>query len=215
MLRKIKKKHKSFKRFLETKQGVDYQRFITERNECNRLIKNAKKNNEKKIATECKQYPKKFWKYVQEQTKNVQGVNMLKRIDGTYAVTDEEKADTLNSFFASVFTSEDTSNIPDLDEGIYSKGNTIPDIRVTPNAVKNKLLNLNPNKAQGPDGIPSRVLKELSSVIAEPLCNIFNVSLEEGKIPLEWKNAEVTAIFKKGSRTEAGNYRPVSLTCVC
>ena len=47
-----------------------------------------------------------------------------------------------------------------------------------------------------------------------PLSVLFNKSLELGKIPLEWKNANVVAIFKNGSISNPGNYRPVSLTCV-
>ena len=50
--------------------------------------------------------------------------------------------------------------------------------------------------------------------ISLPLTTIFNKSLEEGTIPLEWKIAEVSAIFKKGNKTEPGNYRPVSLTSI-
>ena len=38
--------------------------------------------------------------------------------------------------------------------------------------------------------------------------------MDEGNVPDGWKVAEVTAIFKKGSPAEAGNYRPVSLTSV-
>ena len=44
---------------------------------------------------------------------------------------------------------------------------------------------------------------------------IFNRSLEEGEIPKEWREASITPIFKKGSKLEASNYRPVSLTSVC
>jgi Reverse transcriptase (RNA-dependent DNA polymerase) len=38
--------------------------------------------------------------------------------------------------------------------------------------------------------------------------------MEEKRVPSDWKKAIVTPIFKKGKRTEPGNYRPVSLTSV-
>jgi len=52
-------------------------------------------------------------------------------------------------------------------------------------------------------------------VITYPLFLIFNKSLETGKLPGDWKLAEVTATYKKGSRHDRSNYRPVSLTSVC
>ena len=58
------------------------------------------------------------------------------------------------------------------------------------------------------------MLKELSEELALPLCILFNKSLESGEVPEDWKTAVVTAIFKKGTRSDPGNYRPVSLTCV-
>ena len=85
---------------------------------------------------------------------------------------------------------------------------------VTSTAVKEKLQALNPCKAQGPDQIPPRVLKELSEELSVPLCTLFNMSLESGEIPDDWKTAVVTALFKKGTRSDPSNYRPVSLTCV-
>jgi len=58
------------------------------------------------------------------------------------------------------------------------------------------------------------LLKELADQLAYPLTQIFNKSLSVGKLPSNWKEAHVTPIHKKGSRTEPGNYRPVSLTSV-
>ena len=43
---------------------------------------------------------------------------------------------------------------------------------------------------------------------------LFNNSLTNGKIPSDWKIAEVRPIFKKGTKSNPGNYRPVSLTSV-
>ena len=36
----------------------------------------------------------------------------------------------------------------------------------------------------------------------------------EGIVPSEWKEANITPLFKKGSRNKPENYRPVSLTSV-
>jgi len=47
-----------------------------------------------------------------------------------------------------------------------------------------------------------------------PLTMIFNRSLMEGRLPEDWKIATIIPIFKKGVRTDPGNYRPVSLTSV-
>ena len=43
---------------------------------------------------------------------------------------------------------------------------------------------------------------------------MFNLSLEEGIVPSEWKEANITPLFKKWSRNKPENYRPVSLTSV-
>ena len=64
------------------------------------------------------------------------------------------------------------------------------------------------------DGIPPKLLLEIVEQISIPLATVFNLSLEEGIVPLEWKEANIIPLFKKGSRNKSENYRPVSLTSV-
>jgi len=64
----------------------------------------------------------------------------------------------------------------------------------------------------GNDGFTTDFLKSLASEISEPLTMIYNKSLFEGVVPHKSKQANVTHLFKKGSKSEPGNYRPVSLT---
>ena len=44
---------------------------------------------------------------------------------------------------------------------------------------------------------------------------IFDQSLQTGKLPDDWVEANVAPVFKKGDRHSLVNYRPISLTCVC
>ena len=80
--------------------------------------------------------------------------------------------------------------------------------------MRSKLLALKEDKAQGPDDIHPAVLKSCADTVAKPLSKIFNKSLQEGTVPQDWKLATVCPIFKKGDRSDPGNYRPVSLTSV-
>ena len=77
------------------------------------------------------------------------------------------------------------------------------------------LRDINPNKASGPDEIPARILKLAAEEITPALSVIFQRSLDSGEIPSPWLRANITPLFKKGERTDASNYHPVSLTCIC
>lgn len=111
----------------------------------------------------------------------------------------------LNEYFASQSNlSEDNVHLPNLN--IDDNLPTIQNIEITPEEVKDVLQSLQLGKSSGPDGINNRILKELSSELSNPLCELFNSSLSQSAVPSSWKEANVTPIYKKDDPSEVSNY---------
>ena len=130
----------------------------------------------------------------------------------------------LQSLFQSVFSQNNPLCLKHLAERVArivtpapkaSHYPTMPDFTISTNGIKKMLGTLKPHKAAGPDMIRPLILRDLRDTIAPILQVIFSRSLETGKLPRDWKVANVVPIFKKGSKHLPVNYRPVSLTCVC
>ena len=112
--------------------------------------------------------------------------------------------------YDSVFTDEATSP-PEDDKPLFPP---MPNITITAEGIRKQLQNLNPSKAIGPDEIPTRILKEQAEIITPILTEIYQQSLDSSEVPTDWKQAKIAAVYKKGSKSVASNYRPVSLTCL-
>ncbi len=65
-----------------------------------------------------------------------------------------------------------------------------------------------------PNGVSDLILKECKNELVGPIYDIIKCSVATGKVPREWKRAEVVPIHKSGNKEEPLNYRPVSLTSV-
>ena len=135
---------------------------------------------------------------------------MKKRQGSGPAQSDFEKASEFNSQFTDVFTKSEHSQVPLLDRSAPF----MEDIVVTKEGVTKLLKGLNPSKALGPDELHPRVLKELATELGPVFAHLFQQSIDKGEIPKEWSLANICPLFKKGDRSLACNYHPVSLTCV-
>ena len=89
------------------------------------------------------------------------------------------------------------------------------DVILNCDMIEAKLAKLKTDKSPGLDQLHPRILYELRDTVSYSLLLIFQKSLSSGILPLDWKLAEVKALYKKGSKSDRGNYRPVSLTSVC
>ena len=172
----------------------------------------SRKQYEINIAEKCKTGHKMFWKYVNTSMKVKNGISKLVLGNGNTAETDEQKSQALNLFFSSFSKNETLDNIPALNCANNSDGVCLPEVVITPAVVLNKFKTLNPTKSEGPDRIPPRVLLELQKFLYIPMTILFNNSIEKGSIPCDRKNAEITAIFFKGIKSNPANDRPISIT---
>ncbi|XP_060561750.1 uncharacterized protein LOC132721460 [Ruditapes philippinarum] len=209
--RMLRKKKRLYKRARKTKSSEDYEEFKLFRVKArNKLHSDYHKYLNNLLDPEQDSTSKKFWKYIKARKQDSVSIGTLKS-QGVIADSAESKANLLNSQFSSVFTNENLKNIPDKGQSPYIPMN---DIIISENGVKKCIERLNEQKASGPDKIPIKVLKTLAFELAPIMTSIFQQSLLTGEIPLDWKQANVVPIFKKGDRSKPENYRPVSLTVV-
>ncbi|NXM61588.1 RTXE polymerase, partial [Illadopsis cleaveri] len=182
---------------------------------CRKKIREAKAQFELRMATSVKDNKKCFYKYMNAKRKGKTNLCSLLDKGGNLVSADEEKAEVLNAYFASVFSAktaclQDTCP-PRLVDGVREQNG--PPI-IQEEAVRELLKCLDIHKSMGPDGIHPRVMRELADELAKPLSTIYQQSWLTGEVPDDWKLANVTPIHKKGAKEDPGNYRPVSLTSV-
>lgn len=178
--------------------------------------------------TQIRPNTKKLYSLLKHSRQDSTGIDSLRK-DNKLFTGETDKANVLNDQFQSVFTAKSPISLSSLakmkvqdtvDTGreipnsTYSPHKPMPDIEISVKGVEKLLTNLNPNKAAGPDQIRPIVLKSLSHELAPILTELFKKSIQESTLPEIWKMANVSPIYKKGSRTDPANYRPISLTCI-
>ena len=69
----------------------------------------------------------------------------------------------------------------------------------------------NPSKAAGIDNLSGKFLQDGTDILAKPISQLCNLSIKLSSFPRSCKIAKVKPLFKKGSKTDPQNYRPISL----
>lgn len=179
------------------------------------LIMNNLNLQEAKAVSTIKSNPRYFYSYAKRFAKVKSSVAPL-RDDQNILQTDPlKKAEILQSQYVKVFSDPTAADVdqctsdikPELDSTCFLETATFSSTDIIA-AIKE----LDPYSAT-PDGdIPARVLLSCKEQIAIPLLMMWQESFNTGIIPPSLKMQYITPIYKKGDRTQAANYRPVSIT---
>ena len=213
-IRKMVFKQTMWRVYRHTRKDEDYANYKEALNLATTEIRKSKRTFEQKLAGNIKNDSKSFYAYVRSKQKVRDKVRPLENNKGKIISDGFQMAVVLNEYFSSVFTTEDISSLPvPFTKFKGNKSEHLGQLFVTPEMIAKKIKKMKNNKSPGVDGIPTKLLKEIVDQISTPLAKLFNLSLE-GIVPSEWKEANITPLFKTGSRNKPENYRPVSLTSV-
>ena len=195
-IRKIKYKQMMWKTYRHTGSEEDYIIYKEALNQATAEIRNSKRSYEQKIAFNIKHDSKSFYAYVRSKQKVQDKVGPLEGSDGNIITEGFLMAENLNEYFSSVFTREDISILPVLETKFEGREfDYLGQLVVTPTMVAMKIKDMKDNKSPGVDGIPPKLLLEIVEQISIPLVTVFNLSLEEEIVPLEWKEANIIPLF--------------------
>jgi len=177
---------------------------------CREEIRRAKAQPEFHLATVIQDCEKCFYKYISNKRRAKENLQPLFDVRGSIVTKDEEKAEVLMAFFASVFKSKNICfwgmQSPELEDR-EGEQNEAPIIQGE--MISDLIHLLDTHKSKGLERIHSTVLTELVDVLTKPLPIIYQLSWLTGEVPFDWRLENMTPIYKKIQKEEAGNYRPL------
>ena len=150
------------------------------------------------------------------KSKNLSSPTCVQNDKGKLLDSPQDIANTFNKYYSSI-----AGNI--LSKRKYNGKNKFTDYLKNPThdsislhecdpvEVEAVIASFQSNKKTGPSSIPPSILREFRKELSKPISDIINLSFSTGVHPDNLKLANVVSIYKKGSKIDVGNYRPISL----
>ena len=126
--------------------------FKHDRNKGTKAIKYAVQKYENSIANEARYNTKAVYKYINSKCNNQHGIGSIKLPNGKLVQDDADKAEALNTYFYSVFTQEDTTNIPTTKSKLNIEKH-LKSISIKGQLIQTKLESIHTDKSADPDNL--------------------------------------------------------------
>lgn len=201
----------------KTNLNLDFQLYVKKyKRVFKSVVKQAKIMSNDKYISESKNKSKATWSIVKKELCIPQKKPEILRleVDNKIISNPYKVANKLNYHFANIINILNVPKATRYNSFSHSSAN-IPLLGefqpITIDETTKIILNLNNNNSVGWDGIPTVLLKISVHIISPILTHIFNKAIISCEFPSKLKLSEVKPIFKKGSKTDILNYRPISL----
>ena len=219
----ISAKNKLLKNFINKKDPVLNEEFHTKYKIYRNLLSTLMKKNRQAYY---EKYFERNWNNIKSTWKGIKSLINLKTAtshvptvlslgNGDTITNPYDIANTFNNYFASIAeTTKKSIKYSHKHSSDYLSNESITTIFLQPSdkeEITNIISSLNSNKASDPNSIPYRILFLLKNEISKQLADLFNISFITGVFPSVLKTAKVIPIFKKDSKLDYNNYRPISL----
>ena len=153
---------------------------------------------------------------IKNKSKSVSPIHSLK-INNKKITNKQDISNELNHYFCSIGGQLASKFDGEGDiKTFLGRGNinTIHLYEISEVEIQNVIYSLDTKKSCGYDNLSAKFIQLLCPIIINPLCQIFNRCFENGEYLDLLKIAKVIPIYKKGEKSDVGNYRPISVLSV-
>jgi hypothetical protein len=156
-----------------------------------------------------------FWKSVNRRRnpqEKLEGV--VKDANGELLNENDQVVERWSEYFESLLNVKDErrANLTSMGRGSVTSRNVRDHNVIDSQEVEEAVNKLKNGKASGEDGIANEMLKRGGPAVVEWFVRLFNLCVNVGGAPLEWRSAIIVPLFKgKGDKKECKNYRGISL----
>nr|XP_047141457.1 uncharacterized protein LOC124816346 [Hydra vulgaris] len=178
-------------------------------------IKRSTREYETDLVKRAKLAPKLLFSYVNRKQNIKTQIRAIKNKKDQVTIEISDISDILNKLFQSVFVNDNDQPIPEFSQRSENQCDSSKlSNMITYEKILKMLKGMDEAKAMGFDGVSPFVLKHAAEGFVDPIVHIFKLSFDTGCVPYHWSVANISPIYKGGSKLEPENYRPVSLTSV-
>ena len=219
----ISVKNKLLRNFINKKDPILKEQFHINYKKYRNLLSNLMKKSKHVYYDK---YFERNWNNIKNTWKGIKSLISLKSVassvpivlsldNGDTITNPYDIVNTFNNYFASI--AETTKRNIKYAHKHFSdylsneNSSTIFLQRTDREDIANIISSFNSNKASGPNSIPYRILFLLKNEMSKHLADLFNLSFMTGVFPSVLKTAKVIPVFKKDSKLDCSNYRPISL----